>query len=497
MMTKRQMSSKKVLAACAGVLCAVMLLLLCVTSVSVLGKSKIHILDGALSVSFRTVSTQLDDILSEATTQHGVSPLEQSDYAEYNMETGEVTISRRIFVSITDGQNTLYTEAYSSSTVGDILRENNITLDEDCVSYPSEQDYVRDGGVIAVGRLNLDPSAYQTERDAYLSEASPLRSKLVSVNGGLCNVILKVNDKALNLELTKGTSVAQVLADHKITLNDSDFINVSESDMIYDEMNIVVKKSISVTVEADGKKSYISLFGGTVQDALRVAGVEVNKDDLVNQPLKNDLTEGMNIKVSRVTYKERTEDEEIAFEREEIQDDSMYVGEESVTTEGVKGSQKVVYRDQYVDGKLKSSEVVSTTVTKKPVNEVVRVGTKVRSAAVSSSSGSGGTAVDHNGNTFTYSAVLVGSGTAYYGGGITATGVPAQVGVVAVDPDIIPYGTRLYIVSCDGAIVYGYCVAGDTGGFADDGSAIADLYYNTYGECVQFGRRDICVYILS
>lgn len=83
-------------------------------------------MDGALSVSFRTVSTQLDDILSEATTQHGVSPLEQSDYAEYNMETGEVTISRRIFVSITDGQNTLYTEAYSSSTVGDILRETTL-----------------------------------------------------------------------------------------------------------------------------------------------------------------------------------------------------------------------------------------------------------------------------------------------------------------------------------------------------------------------------------
>ena len=174
---------------------------------------------------------------------------------------------------------------------------------------------------------------------------------MVSVNGGLCNVILKINDKALNLELTKGMSVAQVLADHKITLNDSDFINVSESDMIYDGMNIVVKKSISVTVEADGKKAYISLFGGTVQDALRAAGIEVNKDDLVNQPLKNDITEDMKIKVSRVTYKERTEEEEIAFDREEIEDDSMYVGEESVTTEGVKGSQKVVYRDQYVDGK--------------------------------------------------------------------------------------------------------------------------------------------------
>ena len=129
MMTKRQMSSKKVLATCAGTLCAVMLMLLCVTSVSAFGQNEIHVVDGAVSVSFRTESTELNQILDEA-AQHGISPLEASDYAEYNSETGEVMISRRIFVSITDGSNTLYTETYSSNTVGDILDENSITLED-------------------------------------------------------------------------------------------------------------------------------------------------------------------------------------------------------------------------------------------------------------------------------------------------------------------------------------------------------------------------------
>lgn len=494
MMTKRQMSSKKVLAACAGALCAVMLLLLCVTSVGPLSQNKIRIFDGTLSVSFRTMSTQLSDILSEA-AEHGVSPLETSDYAEYNAETGEVMISRRIMVSITDGDNTLYTETYSSNTVGEILDENNIELDEGCVSYPAQTDYIRDGGVITVGRLNLHPSMYQDRNAVYLSDASPLRSKLVSVSGGLCNVLLKVNDKVLNLELTRGMTVGQILDDHGISLTASDFINVSESDMIYDEMCIVVKKALNVTVQADGHTAQITLFGGTVSDALRVAGVTMNEEDLINHPVKTSVQDGMTVKVSRVTYEERTEEEEVPFEREEIEDDSMYIGQEVVETEGVNGVQEVVYRDKLVDGVRKSSEEVSKKVTKKPVSEVVRVGTLAYSAV--DSSGGSGTAVDHYGNTFSYSSVLVGSGTAYYGGGITATGMPAQVGVVAVDPDIIPYGTRLYIVSCDGRFVYGYCIAGDTGGFADDGSAIADLYYDTYNECVQFGRRDICVYILS
>lgn len=494
MMTKRQMSSKKVLATCAGTLCAVMLMLLCVTSVSAFGQNEIHVVDGAVSVSFRTESTELNQILDEA-AQHGISPLEASDYAEYNSETGEVMISRRIFVSITDGSNTLYTETYSSNTVGEILDENNITLEDGCVSYPAQTDYVREGSVITVGHLNLDPSAYQNRTAAYLSDASPLRSRLVSVSGGVCNVLLKVNDKVINLELNRGMTVGQILKDHDITITASDFINVSESDMIYDDMCIVVKKALNVTVQADGQTAHITLFGGNVSDALRVAGVELNEEDLVSPSAKTAVKDGTAIKVSRVTYAERTVTEEIAYGRDEIEDDSMYVGQEVVETEGVKGSQKVVYRDKLVDGVRKSSEVVSKKVTKKPVNEVVRVGTQVQAAV--GSSGGAGTAVDHNGNTFSYSSVLVGSGTAYYGGGITATGMPAQVGVVAVDPDIIPYGTRLYIVSCDGQIVYGYCIAGDTGGFADDGSAIADLYYDTYDECVQFGRRDICVYILS
>ena len=49
--------------------------------------------------------------------------------------------------------------------------------------------------------------------------------------------------------------------------------------------------------------------------------------------------------------------------------------------------------------------------------------------------------------------------TAYTGGGITATGAPAAVGRVAVNPNVIPYGTKLYIASPDGSIVYGYAIA--------------------------------------
>ena len=93
-----------------------------------------------------------------------------------------------------------------------------------------------------------------------------------------------------------------------------------------------------------------------------------------------------------------------------------------------------------------------------------------------------------------YSAALTMEATAYIasdgdGNGITATGLVAQHGVVAVDPGVIPLGSRLYIPG------YGEAVAADTGG-AIYGDRI-DLCMNSYGEAMNFGRRYVTVYVLD
>ncbi|WP_298593197.1 3D domain-containing protein [uncultured Mitsuokella sp.] len=93
-----------------------------------------------------------------------------------------------------------------------------------------------------------------------------------------------------------------------------------------------------------------------------------------------------------------------------------------------------------------------------------------------------------------YSAAYMMEATAYLpndggGSGVTASGMMAQRGVVAVDTDVIPLGTRLYIPG------YGEAIAGDTGG-AISGNRI-DLCMEDYGEAIQFGRRDVTVYVLE
>ena len=160
-----------------------------------------------------------------------------------------------------------------------------------------------------------------------------------------------------------------------------------------------------------------------------------------------------------------------------------------------------------MDGKQESKEAVSEEVIKEPVPEVVLKGTMVKeeetSPAPDYSGGNGtgnvaGTFVDMYGNTVSYSDRMVGECTAYsVPGGTTSIGMDAVYGVIAVDPNIIPYGTRMYVTSPDGSVVYGYGVAGDTGGACMAGDILADLCYNTIEECSIIGRRDMVVYILS
>lgn len=146
-----------------------------------------------------------------------------------------------------------------------------------------------------------------------------------------------------------------------------------------------------------------------------------------------------------------------------------------------------------------TSKATTTTTAEAPVSEEPAHPEDNKSKDVKESSNdSDNTFVDSSGRTVSYTKVLRGKGTAYNEapGSLTATGREVAVGLVAVDPKVIPYNSKLYIVSADGKYVYGYCVAADTGGALRSGSVLVDLFYNSEAECNDFGRRDVIVYIL-
>ena len=81
--------------------------------------------------------------------------------------------------------------------------------------------------------------------------------------------------------------------------------------------------------------------------------------------------------------------------------------------------------------------------------------------------------------------------TAYYGDTITSTGVKPVVGrTIAVDPKVIPYGTKVYIPQLNKVFIAEDC------GSAIKGNRI-DIFMNSYDECMNWGYKDITIIILN
>lgn len=270
-------------------------------------------------------------------------------------------------------------------------------------------------------------------------------------------------------------------------------------------MTLMPPKEYDVQINVDGKNLGIRC-SGTVSDALDAAGVTVYDDDLINIGFSEPLNNSTNIVVNRVDIVEEVDVKVIEYATKYREDDSYLIGYTETVVDGEEGEIETTKRLVYVDGELVSTAVIDKDVTD-PVDEVIVVGTKEEepepepepvyeapAAAYTSD-----VALDANGAPISYSQVLTGSSCAYTAspGALTSTGRAAAVGIVAVNPDIIPYGTELYITSADGSKVYGYAIAGDTGGAVMRGSIIVDLFMNTESDCYDWGRRDVNVYFLN
>ncbi len=310
---------------------------------------------------------------------------------------------------------------------------------------------------------------------------------------------LTVNGKK-RLVSTGGT-VGELLLENGVSLGPDDYINCLVDDFSFDGMEIEVAHAFDVYVTADGKTEVFTATGGKVGEALTACGIALGyEDELDGCELGDLLRDGMEVKVLRCRYIEREAIEEIAYTTIECEDDSLYDGQSKIIKKGQNGEALRVYNDKYIGDKLVSSDCVSVTTNIEPETAIKAIGTKQinvsQKCSISRLMSSDHVELDENGLPKNYSSCFDGVATAYSGGGITATGIPAAEGYVAVDPKVIPYGSKLYIVSLDGKYVYGYCVAADTGGFVDGGWADVDLYMNRECDCVNFGIRGVRIYIL-
>lgn len=257
-----------------------------------------------------------------------------------------------------------------------------------------------------------------------------------------------------------------------------------------------VQRGFPVTVAVDGTEIEVITSCGTVGDLLFEAGIALGADDEVTPALSASVYKGMDpVRVARITYLERKEQEVIPFEveyRDESETTSGPYLRDLLEQTGVDGLAEVTYREKYVDGVHTETQTLGTEILTEMQPEIHH---KYYTNAVSPLPPPPGITVVNNVPS-SYTTVYSMTSTGYYSPrGRGASGLGLYYGTFACNPNVIPYGTKVYIASEDGRFVYGWAIATDTGAFALSNPMQVDLFYETYAESTAHGVQQVNVYI--
>ena len=262
---------------------------------------------------------------------------------------------------------------------------------------------------------------------------------------------------------------------------------------------IVVRRAQSVKVLNQGRETELSGYDETVEELLSRSGIILREDCFLSVPGNTPIYDGMEVSIDHVVQRQEQYTVEIPFDITYSYDSTMKAGESKVLREGVPGQALCTANVVYENAREQERVVVEETVLEQPVEQVVALGTADKVQEQKPRIGDGKIVLP-SGDVLTYYSKGQFVATAYTQtdagcNDITATGSHVRQGVVAVDPTVVPYGTRMFIVTNDGSYIYGLGTAEDCGG-AIQGNRL-DLYMDTTEECFQFGVKNCTVYFLG
>lgn len=300
-------------------------------------------------------------------------------------------------------------------------------------------------------------------------------------------VVILVDDQPPIGLRTRVATVAEALREAGITVSPYDVVTPAMETQLDAINEIVIQRAIVVEITADGQTHNLHTTAKTVAEALAAVGVEIGDMDRVTPALHTHLEPGLEIQVVRVVEEWVIETETLPFATVHWAAPHLPQGETNVVREGRTGELQRTIRIVYEDGVRVSREVVSEEVTVEPINRIIEGGTREERKVVQTPNGPLEYVEVRRMVATGYEASPISTGE--WSDGYTFVGLRARRGVIAVDPTVIPLGTRLYVPG------YGEGIAADIGG-AIKGNII-DLFFETYEEAIEWGRQTVDVYILA
>lgn len=257
---------------------------------------------------------------------------------------------------------------------------------------------------------------------------------------------------------TEQETVGEALHEAGYKLFATDTTDPPIGSWITSELHIYIHRSLPLTIEVDGRIIETRNHFTKTLDVLSEVGISLFGQDFTRPPLGEALDAGDLIQVIRVTEDFRIEDQPIPYDTVWQAADSLEIDQRSLLSEGAPGVLRKRIRIRYENGTEAGQFSDGEWIEQKPINEVMGYGTRIVIRTVETDAG-----------VFEYWRVLRMRATAYTASssgkppdhpafGITASGVQAGSGVVAIDPNVVPFRSWVYIPG------YGVGFAGDTGG---------------------------------
>lgn len=319
---------------------------------------------------------------------------------------------------------------------------------------------------------------------AAVAAAVILLTALVSTKRKTITLIIDGYKKNI---VTYKSTVGQVLESNNINIGRKDKLTPSINTNLGKNDTITLKRAINVSICIEGKVVNILSSEDSVASMLKAEKIQYDSNDKITPKLDTPLNKNLKVDIVKVDTKTLTENFPIQFKTTVKYDRSLLNTQQKVVQQGKNGTKQITVSVTYENGKEVSREIDNQTIIKKPVDKIIAQGTYPYRP------------VSRGGRALPYSKIFTSKTTAYWAvGGVgttyTASGRRAVrnsdgFSTVAVDPRVIPFGTRIFIQG------YGFAIAADTG-TAIKGNRI-DVYFNTYDEACDWGAKYVNVYVLK
>jgi len=299
-------------------------------------------------------------------------------------------------------------------------------------------------------------------------------------------ISLSENGKVSTIATTAQT-VAALLAERNIVVSPDDYLSAAADQPLSDGAKLVYRRAVDVKIRVGKHMRLVRSAAPTVAELLAEQRIGLAPSDAVTPSLHSRPAQDGIVNVVRIEEWVSHVVQSIAPKIEHRVDPTLAAGTTRTMVPGAAGLRETTLRFVRRDGGMPSRTILASRIVREPHPRVI-----VRGIATYASFASVAQRGFEGAMHFAGSALHM-IATAYTAGcygcsGITASGMRAGFGIIAVDPSVIPLGTKLFIPG------YGRAIAGDTGG-AIRGRRI-DLGFNSYGEAIQWGNRPVTVYVL-